>query len=169
MLDELRDDDLSVKDVAGLDKVLDVAEDETLVGLVLVDTLDANLEVVAGARLLDLLLVADDALDLDDLVVGHHAEEVADGEEARLELAVDDGALVPVLVDDREPHGAVGVALDEGEGVEGADERVAAVQQLPPVFGNVVEDLRLVAEAAGLSPRDLHPDWKPQVPVESPA
>ena len=43
------------------------------------------------------------------------------------------------------------------------DERFAAVQQLPPVFEKEVEDLRLVAEAAGLSPRDLHPEWKPQV------
>lgn len=39
----------------------------------------------------------------------------------------------------------------------------AAVRQLPPVFGPDASDVRLISEAAGVSRRDLHQDWKPQV------
>ncbi|MEX0992164.1 MAG: PhzF family phenazine biosynthesis protein [Actinomycetota bacterium] len=41
--------------------------------------------------------------------------------------------------------------------------RSAAVRQLPPVFGVEATDLRSVAEAVGISHRDLHPDRPPQV------
>jgi len=41
--------------------------------------------------------------------------------------------------------------------------RSAAVRQLPPVFGVEATDLRSVAEAVGISHRDLHPDLPPQV------
>jgi trans-2,3-dihydro-3-hydroxyanthranilate isomerase len=43
------------------------------------------------------------------------------------------------------------------------EERFAAVRQLPPEFGPEAGDRSAVAEAVGVSYRDLHPDLPPQV------
>src|SRR3989454_1640613 len=142
----IENDDLRGEGLGHRRRVLRRAGDVPPAEVLLVDPADVEADVVPGLRLLDLLVVHLDRLDLADLVRGHEVDLHADLQEPRLDAADGNGPRARDRVDvlHREAQREVRRLRRDRELIEGLDERRPLV---PRHLGRRLDDVLALVRA----------------------